>query len=229
MGYLQRTFEATEDENRRVILSALQPQPGATLVDLGCGDGRWTLEVARRIGGARTIGVELIKPLADAAEANGVEVLRASLAEPLPLDDHSVDVVHSNQVIEHLVGTDLFLSEIKRILRPGGHAVVSTNNIASLHNIVCLFMGWQPTPMHVSDEVIVGNPMNFADGHTGAAGQMHLRIFTGRALAELASHHGLAVELDRTAGYYPFGPRLARVLTAIDRRHGAFLVQRYRA
>ena len=102
----------------------------------------------------------------------------------------------------------------------GGHAVISTNNLASWHNVVSLVLGWQPTPCHVSDEVIVGNPANAYEGYEGAVdGQQHLRVFTGRALAGLAAFHGLTLDLDRTAGYYPLPVALARVMTRIDRRH----------
>jgi SAM-dependent methyltransferase len=228
MDYLKRVFKDTEEVNRRAILAAAQPRPGATLVDLGCGGGEFTERVAAAVGAGRVIGVELIEPLAAAAEQRGIEVRRADLAERLPFDDGSVDVVHSNQVIEHLPGTDQFMREIRRVLAPGGYAVVSTNNLASLHNIASLVAGYQPTPCHVSDERVgVGNPMNAYGGAPGAAGQMHLRIFTGRALAELAELHGLRVDLERTAGFYPLPPRAAEVATRVAPRWGAFLVQRY--
>ena len=136
--------------------------------------------------------------------------------------------MHSNQVIEHLPQTDHFMREIRRVLAPGGYAVVSTNNLASLHNIVSLLAGYQPPPCHVSDEQIgLGNPMNAHRGDPGAAGQMHLRIFTGRALAELAQLHGLRVDVARTAGFYPLPPRLATIADRVAPRYGAFLVQRY--
>lgn len=227
-AYLLRTFQATEEVNRQAILAACIPRPGATLLDLGCGDGAVTLRVAERVGAGRVIGAELIEHLALAAEQRGIELLRADLGRPLALRDASIDVVHSNQVIEHLQGTDLFMSEIRRVLRPGGYAVVSTNNLSSLHNIVSLAAGLQPTPCHVSDEIVgLGNPANFARGGHGAAGQMHLRIFTARALAELAEHHGLRVDEARTAGFYPLPARLARIATRVAPVYGAFLVQRY--
>jgi len=231
VGYLARNFAQTEDANRAAILEALRPKPDGVVVDLGCGDGVFTVEVARRVGAATVIGVEFVDSIADRARDAGVEVVVADLGERLPLDDESADVVHSNQVIEHLPRTDHFLAEIRRILKPDGYAVISTNNLSSWHNVVALIMGWQPFPSHVSDSVFVGNPLNFAPGPTGMGsmpGQTHQRVFTGRALAELARHHGLEPELEAAAGYYPLPPRAARVAARWDRRHGAFLVHRFR-
>jgi SAM-dependent methyltransferase len=228
MGYLERVFRATEEENRRVILDALEPRDGGALLDLGCADGAVTARVAERVRVERVVGVELIDHLADAARARGMEVVGADLNARLPFPDASFDVIHSNQVIEHLADTDNFLREIRRLLKPDGYAVVSTNNLASWHNVASLVLGWQPPPCHPSDEVIVGNPVGVMEGAPGARGQMHLRVFTGRALAGVARHHGLRPDLVATAGYYPFPVALARILNRLDPRHGAFLVQRYR-
>lgn len=228
MGYLERVFRASEEENRQVILQTLEPRPGGVLLDLGCSDGEVTDLIARGAGVARAVGVELIDALAEAARGRGIDVVGADLNGTLPFEDASFDVIHSNQVIEHLWNTDGFLREIRRLLKPDGYAVVSTNNLASWHNIVSLMMGWQPPPCHPSDELIVGNPAGLMEGAVGARGQMHLRIFTGRALAGVAQHHGLHPDVVRTAGYYPLPVAAARVMTRIDPRHGAFLVQRYR-
>lgn len=227
MNRRERIFRTAEECNRRAILAACHPRPGARLLDLGCGDGSFTMRVAQRVGAGAVHGVELIPHIAAAARERGVTVSESSLGERLPYDDASFDVIHSNQVIEHLPFTDHFLKEIRRLLAPGGYAVVSTNNLASWHNVVSLVLGWQPTPSHVSDEVIVGNPANFAEGDPGFRGQNHLRIFTGRALAALAEHHGLRVDLARTAGYYPLLERGSRIMNRLDPLHGAFLVQRY--
>jgi SAM-dependent methyltransferase len=228
MAYLERNFRLTEDENRRVILGAMPPRPGARLLDLGCGDGHWTMVVARHVGAGAVHGVELVEDFARKAREAGVDAVSADLGGRLPYEDASIEVIHSNQVIEHLPRTDDFMREIARLLAPGGYAVVSTNNLSSWHNIVSLVLGWQPTPCHVSDEAILGNPATFNEGaQAPTGGQTHLRVFTGRALAALAEHHGLRVELLSAAGYYPLPPRAARRLARLDPVHGAFLVQRY--
>lgn len=229
MSYLERMFRETEEENRRAILRAALPVPGGSLLDLGCANGEVTMRVAAAVGAAEVAGVEFIESWAEKARERGVNAVVADLGRPLPFDDESFDVVHSNQVIEHLPKTDLFLREIRRVLKPSGYALLSTNNLASWHNVISLAAGWQPPPCHVSDEIVTGNPGNAYEGcEQGVEGQQHLRVFTGRALAQLAEYHGLVLDLDSTAGYYPLPPRLARIATRLDRRHGAFLVQRYR-
>jgi SAM-dependent methyltransferase len=229
MGYLERNFKRTEDANRQVILESMPPRRGARMLDLGCGNGQWTMEVARHVGAGTVLGVEFVEQLAASARASGVEAVAADLGGRLPYDDASIDVIHSNQVIEHLPGTDNFMREIARLLAPDGYAVVSTNNLSSWHNVVSLTLGWQPTPCHVSDEVILGNPATFNEGaSSNTKGQTHMRVFTGRALAELAEHHGLVVDLRAAAGYYPLPGRAAGAMARLDPVHAAFLVQRYR-
>lgn len=228
MAYLEKIFRESEEENRRQIERAMLPRPGGALLDLGCADGAVTVRVAAAAQVDRIVGVEFVEAWAAGAVERGVEVHVADLGQPLPFADASFDVIHSNQVIEHLPRTDLFLREVRRVLKPDGYAVISTNNLASWHNVVSLALGWQPMPCHVSDEVVIGNPVNAYEGwEQSTEGQQHLRVFTGRALAGLAEFHGLRLDLDRTAGYYPLPTPLARLATRIDRRHGAFLVQRF--
>jgi SAM-dependent methyltransferase len=229
MGYLSRVFHASEEANRRAILRALPAGRGGALLDLGTHRGDFTLRVAERLGADRVAGIELIERHAAVARGRGVAVEVADLDEGLPFASESYDVVHANQVLEHVRRTDVFLREIRRVLKPGGLACISTNNLSSWHNVVSLGLGMQPMPMHVSDEIIVGNPLNPENrwGHRDL-GRTHLRLFTGRALSELAGYHGLALERLETVGYYPLPPLLARAAARVDPVHGAFLVGIFR-
>jgi methionine biosynthesis protein MetW len=229
VGYLYRVFRATEEENRRAILAALEPRAGARLLDLGTSNGEFTTRVAERVGAASVSGIELIEEHAAAARDRGIDVRRADLDEGLPFEDGAFDVVHANQVIEHVRRTDTFLRETRRVLAPDGLACISTNNLSSWHNVFSLALGMQPMPMHVSDETIVGNPLNPLDGRPHAdLGRSHLRLFTARALTELCSLHGLERVSLQTAGYYPLPPRLARPVARTDPTHAAFLIGLFR-
>jgi SAM-dependent methyltransferase len=224
-GLLSQIFLATEEVNRRAVLRSLPAGRGGALLDIGPYDGTFTNRIRERLAADSAVGVELMRAHAARTRELGIEVIEADVAEGLPFPDDTFDVVTANQVIEHVRSTDRFLSELRRVLRPDGVACVSTNNMASLHNIVSLVLGFQPPPQHVSDEVNVGNPISPGQGMPHEdVGQAHLRLFTARALGELARHHGLEIARMRGAGYYPLPPVLGRVAARLDRRHAAFLV-----
>jgi SAM-dependent methyltransferase len=216
------------EENRRAIVGMMEPRPGCVLLDVGCADGTYTVPLIQRVQPRLTIGLELADQFIDAARAKGIDVRQTDITERWPLEDSSVDVVHSNQVIEHVSATDHFMREIRRLLSPEGYAVVSTNNLSSWHNVIALIFGWQPLPCHVSDEAVVGNPLALEEQRYGERIHRHLRLFTGRALSALAREHGLEVESAVGSGYYPLGPRASRVMARLDPTHAAYIVQRYR-
>jgi SAM-dependent methyltransferase len=107
-------------------------EPGAIVVDLGCGAGTDLLIAAQMTGSSgRVIGVDMTTGMLDRARASAAEMglanveLHESLIESLPLDDASVDVVISNGVIDLVPDKDAVLDEIDRVLRPGGRLQVA--------------------------------------------------------------------------------------------------------
>jgi SAM-dependent methyltransferase len=220
-------YVAAAEDNKRAVEGMMLPRAGGVLLDVGCADGSDAVSLAGRVGASKVIGLELADQFVGPARERGVEVHQVDITERWPLPDAAVDVVHSNQVIEHLAQTDHFMREIRRVLKADGYAVVSTNNLASWHNVASLLVGWQPLPCHVSDESVVGNPLALEEKRYGPLIHRHLRIFTGRALAALAASHGLSLDDAVGSGYYPLTGRAAAVMAGIDRRHSVYLVQRY--
>jgi arsenite methyltransferase len=102
-------------------------EPGAVVLDLGCGAGTDLLIAAQMTGPTgRAIGVDMTAAMlrrarasADAMGIDDVE-LHESLIESLPLNGASVDVVISNGVLDLVPDKDAVLDEIDRVLRPGG-------------------------------------------------------------------------------------------------------------
>lgn len=100
---------------------------GERVVDLGCGAGIDTLLAARLVSpGGRAIGLDTLPEMLEQAEANArdgavanVEWLRGEL-ESIPLPDASVDVAISNGVLNLSPRKARAMSEIFRVLRPGG-------------------------------------------------------------------------------------------------------------
>lgn len=102
-------------------------EPGAVVLDLGCGAGTDLLIAAQMTGPTgRAIGVDMTSAMLDrareSASAMGLDnvELHEALIEALPLRDASVDAVISNGVIDLVPDKDAVLDEIDRVLRPGG-------------------------------------------------------------------------------------------------------------
>ncbi len=219
---LQRIHDKTVDTNLDNILSLIEEGSGGTVLDLGCGDGENTIRVASKMCADTIIGIEIVDDLVGLAEAKGVTVIKSDLNLSLPIETGSINVVHTNQVIEHIYNIDIFLKEILRVLRPDGYVVLSTENLASWHNIIALFLGWQPFSLtNIMTEYLgVGNPLAM---HRHAkptyASRLHVRVPTRLGLKEMAELTGFSIQNVLGAGYYP----LPSIFARFDTRHSVFL------
>lgn len=108
-------------------MRAIAPWTGATIVDLGCGTGYWLDVYAAEA--AEVIGVEPDPSLRDLSRRRNPSArVLAGSAERLPLPDRSVDVVHARFAYFFPPGCDAGLTEVLRVLRPGGRLVVVDND-----------------------------------------------------------------------------------------------------
>ena len=99
-------------------------EPGATIVDLGCGAGSILARTTRDHDFAIAADHDPVL-LATAKNAGSTPVL-LNLDGDLPLSSSSIDVVLCTDVIEHIVDPDRALAEICRVMRPGGTVMVFT-------------------------------------------------------------------------------------------------------
>ncbi|MBA7714207.1 Ubiquinone biosynthesis O-methyltransferase [subsurface metagenome] len=183
------------------------------------------------MGTVKVVGLDVETEALVKAKARGIETYCTDLNDSLPFAEENFDVIHANQVIEHLSNTDLFIKEIHRILRPRGYAVIATPNLASLPNIAYLLLGIQPYDASVSDEVIVGSwhPIKVSLNSTYPMGMLgHRRLFTLRALKGLFEYYGFEVEKAIGCGYYPLPTILAHFMSLVDKKHCAYIVIKVR-
>jgi 2-polyprenyl-3-methyl-5-hydroxy-6-metoxy-1,4-benzoquinol methylase len=174
---------------------------GARVLDVGCGEGRFTTELVR--AGRDALGIDVAEePLRRARERDpGIDVRRVSPHEPWPLEDVSFDAVWAGEVIEHVVDTAGWLSEVRRVLRSGGTLVLSTPAHERLARLVLGLRG------------------RAFEAHFDPRSD-HLRFYTRRTLVTLLRDFGFEEVKTRAIGGPP-GAR--RVLLAAGRR------ARYRA
>ncbi len=105
------------------VAGALGLPPEATVVDVGCGEGRDLVGLARHFGWA-VIGVDPVGRHLELARAAG-GTITAGVVEALPLGDATVDLVWCREVLSHVPHLGRAFGEVRRVLRPGGRALVA--------------------------------------------------------------------------------------------------------
>jgi arsenite methyltransferase len=113
---------------RRMAYDALNLSEGDTVVDIGCGNGLLTEEIARAVGAdGLVIGVDPSKDMRAAALARCAAFptvqIEDGLANALPIQDGDADKAVAVQVLEYLPDIPAAIGEAFRILRPGGRFV----------------------------------------------------------------------------------------------------------
>jgi malonyl-CoA O-methyltransferase len=107
---------------QQTVRSLLPDLAGRTVIDAGCGSGRYLREL--RALGASPIGLDLSAPMLARARAITSEVVRGNLCA-LPIDSTSVDVIVCGLALGDVPNLEIALVEMARVLRPGGCVVYS--------------------------------------------------------------------------------------------------------
>jgi 2-polyprenyl-3-methyl-5-hydroxy-6-metoxy-1,4-benzoquinol methylase len=179
---------SADDAGLNEIAPFLTPVPGAVFLDIGCFDGFKTAAIRDLIGAHETWGVDFVSDWLAQAREHGIQTKEIDLNSGKPLDFPALqfDVIICSEVIEHVYSPDDLLDEIARLLKPGGYAILTTPNLASWKNRIALLLGWQPFLTEVSTRARYGNPFTPPGRPSG-----HIRVFTLRALLEMARAAGL--------------------------------------
>ncbi|MGE0789711.1 MAG: class I SAM-dependent methyltransferase [Sandaracinaceae bacterium] len=130
-----QSYERGRDEGYHALVDQLETSliaPYARdreVLEVGCGTGLILGRLAPLA--TRAVGVDVSEGMLDRARARGLTVVHASATE-LPFGDETFDTVYSVKVLAHVPEIDRALSEISRVLRPGGHAILEFYNRYSL-------------------------------------------------------------------------------------------------
>ncbi|MCU1607870.1 MAG: Methyltransferase type 11 [Modestobacter sp.] len=113
----------TAENSAGYLLASLRP--GLDVLDVGCGPGTITVDLARRVAPGRVVGLDVSPaPLDEARELAAREGVAVSFTVgnvyALEAGDDSFDVVHAHQVLQHLTDPVAALREMARVCRPGG-------------------------------------------------------------------------------------------------------------
>ena len=172
------------------------PQGPARILDVGMGSGEDLLRAREAVAPspAELHGLDSYAPNVRAAEERGIAAAVCNVErERFPYEDGFFHAVIANQVLEHSKEIFWIVSEVSRVLAPGGVFVAGVPNLASLHSRVMLLLGMQPSPIEVLGP--------------------HVRGFTRGGFERFIRADGyFEVLAVRGSNFYPFPPAVARPL-----------------
>ena len=120
------------------------------------------------------------------------------------------------------------------IIKPNGYAIISTENLASWHNIFALLLGQQAFSQTISKKSHVGCKLSLhSHEKTGTwannRGPIHNKIFTYEGLRQIFNLYQFKVESLIGSGYYPIPTRsLMKIAGRLDPRHTHFITIKIR-
>jgi SAM-dependent methyltransferase len=197
------------------------------IFDQGCGHGDDLLLIKNKVLNDPELnavqltlyGIENYAPFVKECKGKGITVFSIDLEkEVYPMHDATVDIIITNQVLEHTKEIFWIMEQFTRILKPGGLLIIGVPNLASLHNRILLLFGEQPT----------------AQQSLGP----HVRGFTLPDLKRFVEVQGYFKFIERKgSNFYPFPPSISKILSKIfpslawglfakferTNKHGSFL------
>jgi len=166
-------------------------EPGAAVLDVGCGPGNLTVDLARYVAPGTVIGVDNVGAIVERARSeipatlDNVEFLQGDVYG-LPFDDDKFDIVHAHQVLQHVDDPVAALAEMGRVGRPGG--------IVAARDAVFSTMTWYP-----ADDRLERWRMLYRDVAVGNGGEPD----AGRSLLRWAHQAGF-VDVEASASVWCF-------------------------
>lgn len=122
-----------------VVIDLANARGDETVADVGCGNGAYLAELARRGHAGPVLGVDLSEGMLAAARRRAPDAaLAAGDAAALPLRDHVASLTLAPHMLYHVPGLRAAIRELRRITRPGGTVLVVLNGHDHLRELADL-------------------------------------------------------------------------------------------
>jgi SAM-dependent methyltransferase len=130
------------------LLVAAVGGPGRRVLDLGCRSGAVTQHF---LAGNEVVGVDVDAAALRRAAERGIETVHGNVEDTLPFETGSFDVVVAGEMLEHVRSPEEVVTEVRRVLRPGGTFAGSVPNAYRVQSRILFLAGRPPEddPTHL--------------------------------------------------------------------------------
>jgi SAM-dependent methyltransferase len=160
-------------------------KPGKSVLDVGCGPGTITVDLAARVAPGKVTALELTAPALELARAeaarqgqDGVDFVVGDVHE-LEFADGGFDVVHAHQVLQHVADPVRALREMRRVCRPDGVVAARDSDYAAF--------AWFPQLPELDEWMALYQRVSRANGGEPDAGRRLLSWARAAGFAEITA------------------------------------------
>ncbi len=157
----------------------------STALDIATGTGDLAMAIRKACPGARVIGADFCRPMLEVARRNGLPELVVADGLVLPFPDQSFDLVTAAFGLRNMASWEKGLSEMARVLRPGGNLLILDFSLPTLPVIRPLYRFY----LHRILPVIAGIATGRTDAYEYLGGSIE-KFPSGRAMTELIESCG---------------------------------------
>ena len=100
-------------------------------LDIGCYDGTITKLIKDKIVNCDMYGIDYSNNTEKLVKEKGINFKKVDLNKGIDFPDNTFDIIFAGEIIEHIYDTDLFIREVKRVLKPNGKFIITTPNVVS--------------------------------------------------------------------------------------------------
>jgi len=196
-GYA-RMDEFDQDPRLEIVRNIIFSHPfrkNPKLLDLGCGDGTFIINVAKKLQSTNVYGIDIAQDAIKKAIRNKIHGVVMDIDEEhLPYKDNMFDLVVCGNLIELVLNADHLLQETRRVLNKNGTAIFTFPNIAAWGSRIALFAGYLPFFSRISTQYDLGK-MTGRIKKGNSTG--FIRLLTLQSFSDLARLHGLKVNITK--------------------------------
>ena len=159
----------------------------STLLDVATGSGDLALAIAKRSPATRVIGADFCRPMLEVARRKGLAELIEADGLHLPFATGSFDVVTAAFGLRNMASWEQGLSEMARVLKPGGHLLILDFSLPTIPLIRSLYRAY----LHVVLPSVAGLATGRKDAYEYLGGSIEL-FPSGQAMTQLIEQTGLS-------------------------------------